>query len=441
MNNVISILIQSSLSIALLFIVYAVFLRRDTFFKTNRYYLIASLLVSSIIPFVDFSILLSAREQVLMVILDPVVITPEGIQTSIEANASIYEICLAIYLTGVIIFGSRFLYQLIQLAILIRRFRISRQEGMRIVFTDKNFAPFSFFNLVFLNSRNINSPETQKIISHERVHIRQWHSLDLMLLEFVTIIQWFNPFVWLYRHAIKTLHEYLADEGVLHSGVDANVYSALLFEQGTGIQINDLTNNFSKSLLKRRFIMMTKKRTTRLARVKLLFALPLALSMMLVISFSPDMLAQEKEKAPAQPKEVQVVNQDIDPPPPPPPKEITVITIVEDPEQQDDPPIFKVVEDMPTFPGGKEAMYKYLGDNITYPAEAKKDSISGTVYITYVIEIDGSVSKVTLLRGVREDLDKEAMRVVKEMPKWKPGKQKGKAVRVQYNLPIKFSLK
>ncbi|RLD34718.1 MAG: hypothetical protein DRI83_07670 [Bacteroidetes bacterium] len=401
--------------------------------------MLASLLISSIIPFVDFSTLLPAREQVLMVILDPVVITPEGIQTSIEANSSIYEIGLAIYLTGIVIFGSRFLYQLIQLAVLIRRFRISRQEGMRIVFTDKNFAPFSFFNLVFINRRDINSPETQKIIAHERVHIRQWHSLDLMLLEFVTIIQWFNPFVWLYRHAIKTLHEYLADEGVLHSGVDAKVYSALLFEQGTGIQINDLTNNFSKSLLKRRFKMMTKKRTTRLARAKLLFALPLALSMMFVISFSPDMLAQEKEKVPAQPKKVEVVNQNVDPPPPQP-KQVTVINIVEDPEQQDDPPIFTVVEDMPIFPGGKEALYKYLGENITYPAGAKKDGTSGTVYVSYVVEIDGRVSNVTLLRGVREDLDNEAIRVIKEMPKWTPGKQNGKAVRVQYNLPIKFSL-
>lgn len=188
--------------------------------------------------------------------------------------------------------------------------------------------------------------------------------------------------------------------------------------------------------------MMTKKRTTRLARVKLLFALPLALSMMLVISFSPDILAQEKKKAPDQPKKVIVVNQDIDPPPPPPeePKQVTIITIEDDQEQQDDTPIFTVVEDMPKFPGGKEAMYKYFGENITYPAEARKEGIQGTVYITFVIEVDGRVSKPRLLRGVHEDLDKEAMRVIKEMPKWKPGKQKGKAVRVQYNLPIKFTL-
>lgn len=187
--------------------------------------------------------------------------------------------------------------------------------------------------------------------------------------------------------------------------------------------------------------MMTKKRTTRLARAKLLLALPLALSMMFVISFSPDMLAQEKEKVPAQPKKVEVVNQDVDPPPPPPqPKKVTVVTIVEHQDQQDDTPIFTVVEDMPMFPGGKEAMYKYLGENITYPSEAKKDSISGTVYVTYVVEKDGSVSNIRLLRGVREDLDNEAMRVIKEMPKWTPGKQRGKAVRVQYNLPIKFVL-
>ncbi|MDT8392809.1 MAG: M56 family metallopeptidase [Bacteroidales bacterium] len=261
------------------------------------------------------------------------------------------------------------------------------------------------------------------------IHIKQGHSFDLIILEIITIFQWVNPFIWMYRHAIKTLHEFMADEGVLHSGVDANVYSALLFEQSTGIQISDLANNFSKSLLKRRFIMMTKKRTTKLARLKLLLVLPLALTMIMATSMSPDLIAQEKKK------EL----------PPPPPKAVkNAEKPIEAPSQlsQDEPEevVFAVVEEMPAFPGGIEAMYTYLGHSIKYPEGAKTNKIQGTVYVTFIVRKDGSVSNVNVLRGIGHGCDDEAVRVVKEMPLWKAGKQGGKAVNVQYNLPIKFLL-
>ena len=170
---------------------------------------------------------------------------------------------------------------------------------------------------------------------------------------------------------------------------------------------------------------MTKERTSRLARLKLLLVLPLALSMMLAISFSSDVMAQQEKK------EV---------PPPPPPKESKVVKAEAMAPQDEEVPIFTVVEEMPEYPGGMKALYSYLGENIKYPDEAKKNGISGTVYITYVVEKDGSVSNAKVLRGASPELDKEAVRVVSAMPKWKPGKQKGIPVRVQYNLPIKFAL-
>jgi TonB family protein len=424
---------------ALLYAVYYAFLRKDTFFKTNRFFLISSLLLSSVLPFIDPGFLLPAREQMMFVLLDPLVISPEGIQASLEEYSGIYQIIAAVYLTGVVIFSIRFLYQIGQLVVLVRQFGITRSQGMLMVFTNKNFSPFSFFNLIFISGEDVDAEESGKIIAHERIHIRQWHSLDLVLLEFITILQWFNPFVWGYRHAIKTLHEYLADEGVLHGGVDVKVYSALLFEQSTGIQINDLANNFSKSLLKRRFTMMTKKRTTQFARAKLLFALPLALSAMLVISISPDIFAQQTEKVPPPPPKepaaavapVSSADQE--------PETITHIELAPGGQDQEDQ-IFMVVEEMPEYPGGRDKMYSFLGENIKYPEKARQAGISGTVYVTFVIEKDGSITNIKILRGAAESLDKEAVRIINLMPAWEPGKQRGKTVRVQYNLPIKFKL-
>ena len=432
MNELYSILLKSSVSIALLYLIYILFLKRDTFFQTNRFYLVGAMLLSAFVPFIDLSGFMGNNTITRVIFLDPVIITPGNMQQSISSNPGFYQILLAIYFTGAGLFALRFAYQLLQLFFLVRKFGVSRQAGMRIVFTDKNYSPFSFFNLVFLNSRDTDSGDTVKILAHEKIHVRQWHSLDLIILEVITIFLWFNPFIWPLRHSIKTLHEYLADEGVIQSGVDANVYSALLFKQSTGIQVNDLTNNFSKSLLKRRFAMMNKKRTLHVARFKLLVALPLAFSILMILSFSQEVFAQEKKK---------------DLPPPPPKQEQSGDQAIEKQEALKEPvseegkkQIYTVVEVMPEFPGGTKALHKYMADNIKYPEEALKKGISGTVYVSFIIFDNGEVDKVSILRGVGYGLDEEALRVVKTMPKWKPGTQDGKAVNVAFNLPINFKL-
>lgn len=119
--------------------------------------------------------------------------------------------------------------------------------------------------------------------------------------------------------------------------------------------------------------------------------------------------------------------------------EITPVKIEEE-EEEDEQEIFQVVENDPEFPGGVEAMYKYLAQNIKYPQLARENNITGRVYVTFVVEKDGSVTGVRVMRDIGGGCGAEAVRVVKSMPKWKPGKQRGKAVRVQYNLPVNFSL-
>jgi periplasmic protein TonB len=158
----------------------------------------------------------------------------------------------------------------------------------------------------------------------------------------------------------------------------------------------------------------------------------------------------------------------VPPPPPPPPQATTVIEIVDDEEEIEDElelddmevdqdteieyiestteevveeEIFTIVEDMPSFPGGEEALFKYLGQNIKYPQLAKEAGITGKVYVNFVVDKDGNVTDVKVLRGIGGGCDEEAIRVVKNMPKWSPGKQRGKPVKVSYNLPIRFSLK
>ncbi len=166
---------------------------------------------------------------------------------------------------------------------------------------------------------------------------------------------------------------------------------------------------------------------------------------------------------------IPVTRQQEKPPPPPPPK-TTEIEVVEDDEEIEEEieidaeadqetfveeyvapeieeeeeveelPIFTVVEEQPEFPGGFAALTKYLQSNIQYPQMAREVGVSGIVYVTFVVEPDGSITNVQLLRGIGSGCDEEALRVVKRMPNWKPGKQRGKSVRVQFNLPVKFTL-
>ena len=119
--------------------------------------------------------------------------------------------------------------------------------------------------------------------------------------------------------------------------------------------------------------------------------------------------------------------------------EITPV-VVEQEEEEDEQVIFQIVENDPEFPGGLEAMYKFLAQNIKYPQLARENNITGKVYVTFVVEKDGSVSNARVLRDIGGGCGAEAIRVVKSMPKWTPGKQRGKAVRVQYHLPVNFNL-
>jgi len=166
---------------------------------------------------------------------------------------------------------------------------------------------------------------------------------------------------------------------------------------------------------------------------------------------------------------IPITEQKVKPPPPKPPPQVTMINVVEDDVEVEDEieidvdmdddtemeeyvpiieeeeeiveeQIFLVVEKMPSFPGGEGEMYKFIGNNISYPRMAKESGISGRVFVTFVVEKDGSVTDVKILRGIGGGCDEEAIRVIKAMPTWSPGEQRGKAVRVQYRMPIKFTL-
>lgn len=426
MNSPLLYLIQSGINLTVFYIIYWLFMQKDTFFQLNRFYLILSVVFSFALPLLSFPFPFVGASSDYIYLLETITIRPEIISDSINQHLSLFQAFGIIYLTGVAIFFLRFVFQLIRIGVLIRKFEISRYDGFRLVLTSSHFTPFSFFNIIFL-SENINDQKTlDKIIAHEKIHIQQKHSIDIILLELFSILQWFNPFMWLYKRSLKNIHEFLADEGVLNKGINKIDYQELLVNHSIGIQLIGVANNFSpvrmawpggQSLIKRRIIMMSKSKSKKFKLLKMAIVLPVGL--FLTITFSS--VVTEKVIAQSNTQAVKV----------------TSATRNQIPQEED---VFTVVEKMPEYPGGNEARVEFLVENVKYPEEARKNGISGTVYVSYIVEKNGEISNVKVLRGVDELLDNEALRVVNMMPAYEPGMQRGKPVRVQFTLPIQFNL-
>jgi TonB family protein len=451
MNQLFQYLLQSSACLAALYLVYWLFLRRETFFVLNRFYLVAAALLSLIIPLIRPDLAQIGAARSVIIYLDPVIITPERISHATSYLHSGIQAGWIIYFTGVTIFLVRFLFQLFQLMLIVRRHKITRKAGINLVFMDRGYAPFSFFNYIFFHPRE-DDPGSESILRHEEIHVMQRHSVDLIIMELLVIVQWFNPFAWFINHSVKTVHEFLADEGAIRNGCARKEYQELLLKHVQGIQVNTISNNFNFSLLKTRFIMMTRSRSSVWAKGKFFFALPAFMAVLFIFSsasFSRIVAqsAQSTDKTQAQPAPA---GQDQ--------KSSTkssesnksaqqsksegkyVAPVSEMTTTSTGEPCYTVVEKQPSFVGGQEGLVKFLQENIQYPEVAKKNGVQGKVYVTFVIKADGSVADVKILRGVGAGCDEEAFRVVKMMPKWNPGLQKGKPVNVAYNLPIMFKL-
>jgi len=437
MNTLLLYLLESTVCISVLYAIYWLFLRRDTFFQVNRFYLLAMVIFSLLIPLLPLRWIPSNPSGSIVVLLEPVLITPAKMQQTMLEHMQWIEIAAVVYFTGVLIFLLRLGLQLIQLHLITRRFGIRERHGQRVVFVDRGYSPFSFFNLIFINEEVVPPGSLPTILEHERIHIRQHHTFDMILIELAALLQWFNPVIWLAAREMKSIHEYLADEGVLQNGISRSIYQQMILDETMGIQVNNLTNNFNVSLLKKRIVMMTKSKSKTWARSKVLIALPALLVLLFFMTASSysnsDVLnvAGTPVFTPIHllPDPVPVIQDK-------PNKDASIKYV----DAKTGKEVYKIAEKMPSYPGGEEARIKFLVENIKYPEAAMKNNVQGKVFVTFVVRADGSITDVKILRGIGSGCDEETVRVMKLMPKWNPGEEKGKPVDVQFNLPIKFAL-
>ena len=448
--------IKVALCLTAFYLVYKLLLSRETFFGFNRSVLLSMTVLSLLLPLVH----VTAESDVAAVagfvivedaVAEVVAYKPQG---SVLTPASA---CFAIYIIGVALFAVREVWSLLSLRRLLRGGRVVESDGRASVVVVKcDVAPFSWMGTIVISEKDY-ADRPGYILAHERAHVAARHSWDILACDVLTVFQWFNPSVWLLKAELQAVHEYEADRRVLASGIDASDYQLLLVRKAVGERLFTMANNLNQCSLKKRITMMMKRKSSPWSRMKTLVALPVAA--VAVAAFATpkaESLSNEiKSEGEALVSAVtDAVSADTL-------KGKTVGLMVtrvggedlhaveENPDEggvaavsdsQPDGDVYDVVEEMPEFPGGHTALMQFLVDNIKYPADAVKDSIQGRVIVQFVVGKDGTVGDAKILRGVAPSLDKESLRVIGAMPKWKPGKQNGEVVNVKYTLPVKFSM-
>ena len=368
--------------LAVFYMFYRLMLARETFHHVNRIVLLLTAVASFVLPLCVITI----HETVVVQRAAHVAVGSFQVDAIGEESAMpLWQIVLPVlFIIGMVTTLVRILLSLFRIIRIIRHSELHPQtDGTTICVTgNASLAPFSWMHYIVMNRSDYETSDAA-ILAHERGHIRLHHSWDLLLVDTLTALQWFNPAMWMLRSDLRAIHEYEADAAVLSQGINARQYQYLLItKKKEGLAYGTWTPQAGTN---------SETRDT--------FA----------VALSYDTIPGET---------------------------YTAVGTYE-PVQGD---VFDVVEEMPQYPGGPQELFKFLSENVQYPAEAEKAGIQGRVILTFVVEKDGSISKPTVVKSVDPLLDAEAVRVISAMPNWKPGKQNGKVVRVKYTVPLSFNL-
>ena len=469
---------------------------RETLHRANRYLILGTIALSFVLPLCHMTV--SAESPVVanlgvtqsVVMLEEVIVGAGVDGHSIDWRA----VAVVVFYAGIVVC---FLRMLISIIGVLRIVRLGERQvlpdGSVLVVVDGEQAPFSWIKYIII-SRKDYEENLHEVVTHEQAHIRCHHSLDVLVCDVLCCLQWFNPAMWLLRQELCAIHEYEADKAVLDSGINAKQYQILLIKKAAGGKWYSIANSFNHSKLKYRITMMSRKKSSGWTMVKALYVLPIAAFAaiafancskteseitknnysedkmpaelykqiielnegnelkgdMLVFSFNDNPVTGESEQTvtmmapdgtirPVTQEELdamKVSDENLE-------HKVDVVEIVPQnpPREISKDEVFMIVEEMPEFPGGELEMRRYIAEHVIYPQDAKAQKQQGKAFVTFIIDTNGNVKDVKIASGTGyESLDNEAVRVVKTLPQFKPGRQRGQTVNVSFTVPINFQL-
>lgn len=472
--------------------IYDLFLAKETFFNTNRLYLLCTPILSFIIPFINIKSLKAIAPVEITEQLPELFIYPETLIETTEVINS-FNYISAFYYAGVIIFTLLFLFKFSKLIMLIRNNTIVNDKDSKFVVVANKKVAFSFFNYIFIGTEIVDE-KRKKIIEHELIHSKEKHSLDLIIFEILKIALWFNPIIYLFQKRITTVHEYIADKEVLKNNEREDYFNSILSEV---FQIDTIsfTNQFYlKSIIKKRIAMMTKRKSKQWKQLKYLTILPILFGSILYTSCKSNkpltnVKSTDKTIVEGPVKVIyfngkatetfngksleDVLNKHIRPLNTEPQK-LSINYSLDDNKKNDtllvrivarnntvntnseefvykkgDPVPFALLNSPPSFKnsscyqGDKSCfskdMAKYVADNFDKSVSKGLGLPSGRTRIFVMFEINDNGEVVTAkCRAPHPKLKQEALRVVNSIPNLNPGKYNDNYVSLRYSLPISF---
>ncbi|MDC3284899.1 hypothetical protein OAV61_00675 [Flavobacteriaceae bacterium] len=417
-------IIQVMLFQLLFLIVYDFVLSKETFFTKNRWYLLMSAIMSFCIPFIQIPSFQKVVSNDVRILLPEIVLSPQNMieKTEIYQN---FNGGLIIFWLGFLFFLVLFSFKVYKLTSLIIKNFIEKKDSYTLITLPNSKKAFSFFNYIFLGA-DINELEKEKIISHELIHCKQKHSLDLLFFESLKILMWFNPLLYIYQKRIATVHEYISDAIILKSA-DKKLYMNTLVNQLFDVENISFVNQFYKhSQLKKRIMMITKEKSNKMKQTKYLLLVPILASMLFYTACS-NTENNVLEKRTITKHQIQTKNEIIE-------KEVIP---------------FAMIDKVPTFPGCPENDKSCFNKKMQQHFQKEFD-----VNLTDSLKLSPGKKRIIMLFKINKEgaivgiktkaphpaLQEEAVRIIKLLPIMKPGELNGKKVTVKYALPMEVEV-
>ncbi|MFD2565158.1 M56 family metallopeptidase [Aquimarina rubra] len=265
-------LLKSSITLSLFYLVYILFLRKETFFTLNRHFLLAGIISSLLLPFLEFTTVEYIEKPVFHSIEFTAITSSHPENESLSINWWLMAFILYI-LAAILLFG-RFIFQLISLKRIFAKSQNKQKEGFSILKTQEDIAPFSFFRYIIFNPLLHNNEELRMILKHEKIHAKQYHTIDILITNLFVIFQWINPVSWLYKKSLQQNLEFIADQEAIRDLPSKKEYQLTLVKVSSN-NFSSITNNFYQSLIKKRIVMLNKKKSNHYHLWKVTIIVPL----------------------------------------------------------------------------------------------------------------------------------------------------------------------
>ena len=400
-------IIQVMLFQVLFLIVYDFVLSKETFFTKNRWYLLMSAIMSFCIPFIQIPSFQKVVSNDIRILLPEIVLSPQNMIEKTEVYQN-FNGGLIVFWLGFLFFLGLFSFKVYKLIILIIKNSIEKKDSYTLIMLPNSKKAFSFFNYIFLGT-DINELEKEKIISHELIHCKQKHSLDLLFFESLKILMWFNPLLYIYQKRITTVHEYISDAIILKSA-DKKLYMNTLVNQLFDVENISFVNQFYKhSQLKKRIMMITKEKSNKMKQTKYLLLVPILASMLFYTACSNT--------------KNEIIEKEVIP--------------------------FAMIDKVPTFPGCPENDKSCFNNkirqhfqkefNVNLTDSLKLSPGKKRIIMLFKINKEGAITGIRT-KAPHPALQEEAVRIIKLLPIMKPGELNGKKVTVKYILPMEVEV-